>query len=74
MPPTAPACGSSTTCEEPAGILRPVSRPPALAEVNRAIRRLMEQPPGEKRTEEYVRLLALWAKATVTRNSWDKAA
>lgn len=74
MPPTAPACGSSPACEEPAGILPPVSRPPVLAEVNIAIRRLMEQPSGEERTEEYVRLLALWGEATATRNTWGKAA
>ena len=74
MPPTAPACGSSPTCEEPAVILRPVSHPPVLAEVNAAIRRLMEQPSGQERTEEYIRLLVLWGEATATRNGWGKAA
>ncbi len=38
---------------------------PGLEEVNTEIRRLMEEPVGVRRTEEYIRLLSLWTEAHV---------
>ncbi|WP_340560995.1 hypothetical protein [Streptomyces sp. GSL17-111] len=46
-------------------------RPAAAADVNDAIRRLMEQPADTRRAEEYVRLLSLWADTTT---DWTTAA
>ncbi|GAA4689121.1 hypothetical protein GCM10023347_51250 [Streptomyces chumphonensis] len=43
----------------------------AAADVNDAIRRLMEQPADTRRAEEYVRLLSLWADTTP---AWTTAA
>ena len=54
--------------------LRRRSRRPAAAEVNAATRRLMDDPSSTARTEEYVRLLTLWAEATADRARWDTAA
>jgi hypothetical protein len=42
--------------------------------VNAAIRRLMEAPASRERTEEYVRLLALWTEATGDTSRWEAAA
>lgn len=46
-------------------VVRPPGRlmPPAQEEINAAIRRLMAQPPDERRTQAYARLLAQWADA-----------
>ncbi|WP_158857550.1 hypothetical protein [Streptomyces sp. NRRL B-1347] len=38
--------------------------PPALDDINTAIRRLMEQPVSDQRAEEYRRLLWLWVKTS----------
>ncbi|MFC8886618.1 hypothetical protein ACFT54_10380 [Streptomyces cinereoruber] len=43
---------------------RPCGRPRPAARINAAIRRLMEEPHGEHRTQEYQRLLVEWGKAT----------
>ncbi|MFF4172869.1 hypothetical protein [Streptomyces sp. NPDC001744] len=43
---------------------RPRGRPRPAARVNAAIRRLMEEPHGERRAREYRRLLVEWGKAT----------
>ncbi|MEU4898949.1 hypothetical protein AB0B12_42670 [Streptomyces sp. NPDC044780] len=48
---------------------------PALDEINRRIRLLMDEPADKRRTEEYTRLLVLWAEATAANGSgWCKAA
>jgi len=46
----------------PSSVAAPL-RPDADA-VNELIRRLMDQPSGEQRTQEYRRLLRLWAQVT----------
>ncbi|MET9322019.1 hypothetical protein ABZX75_17760 [Streptomyces sp. NPDC003038] len=50
------------------------SRCPAPAEVNRAIRDLMDRPDDGRRAEEYARLLLLWAEANAARDRWGTAA
>lgn len=42
------------------------ARPTAIA-INEQIRRLMDRPSSEERTEEYGRLLARWAEAIAPR-------
>lgn len=55
---TAPTVALMTTCPS-----RPSGQAcSALAEVNSAIRQLMDQPAGDQRAEEYNRLLVLWSK------------
>lgn len=49
-------------------------RCPAPAEVNRAIRALMDQSDDGCRAEEYARLLVLWAEANRNLGPWGKAA
>ncbi|MBO3682721.1 hypothetical protein [Streptomyces sp. NEAU-YJ-81] len=56
---------------------RPQGRvmPPALDEINRRIRVLMDEPATKQRAVEYTRLLVLWASATAADGSdWGKAA
>ncbi|MDN3059594.1 hypothetical protein PH213_34700 [Streptomyces sp. SRF1] len=58
-------------------VIRPRGRsmPPALDEINRRIRLLMDEPADKRRAEEYTRLLVLWAEATAANGScWGKAA
>ncbi|MEU9033741.1 MULTISPECIES: hypothetical protein [unclassified Streptomyces] len=45
---------------------------PAAAQINEAIRQLIEQPDDDRRAEEYRRLLIAWAEAT--RSDMVKAA
>ena len=47
---------------------------PAPDEVNAEIRRLMDEPAGDRRSEEYVRLLTLWTEAARASTAWTKAA
>ncbi|MEU0272286.1 hypothetical protein [Streptomyces sp. NPDC006307] len=51
----------------PHGLLRP-----AAAQINEAIRQLIEQPDDDRRAEKYRRLLIAWAEAT--RSEMVKAA
>ncbi|MEU0664146.1 hypothetical protein [Streptomyces lavendulocolor] len=51
----------------PPGLLRP-----AAAQINEAIRQLIERPNDDQRAEEYRRLLIAWAEAT--RSDMVKAA
>lgn len=44
---------------------------PPVDAINTAIRQLMDRPASAERTEEYVRLLTLWAGAL---GDWDTAA
>lgn len=49
--------------------------PPALDEINRRIRLLMNEPADKRRAQEYTRLLVLWAEATAANGAdWGKAA
>ncbi|WP_283112810.1 hypothetical protein [Streptomyces halobius] len=42
--------------------------------MNAEIRRLMKEPVGARRTEEYIRLLTLWTEAARSSAAWTKAA
>ena len=58
-------------------VFRPHGRvmPPALDEINRRIRLLMNEPADKRRAQEYTRLLVLWAEATAANGAdWGKAA
>ncbi|TMU98204.1 hypothetical protein [Streptomyces sp. DASNCL29] len=58
-------------------VFRPRGRamPPALDEINRRIRLLMDEPADKRRAEEYTRLLVLWAEATTADETvWGRAA
>ncbi|MFI0765686.1 hypothetical protein ACH4TQ_12505 [Streptomyces sp. NPDC021218] len=58
-------------------VFRPHGRamPPALDEINRRIRLLMDEPANKRRAEEYTRLLMLWTEATMVNGSgWGTAA
>lgn len=65
--------GAMPQCTRPPG---PLCCPcPALTDVNDAIRRLMSRPADRSRTEEYGRLLKLWADACPQDGScWTTAA
>ncbi|MEV6127900.1 hypothetical protein AB0M05_13885 [Streptomyces violaceusniger] len=58
-------------------VFRPHGRamPPALDEINRRIRLLMDEPANELRAKEYTRLLVLWTEATEANGAdWGEAA